>query len=171
MPEYRRKQRRTEAKVSNRRQAWRIFLRSGSALALVLFLVAGFYAGLYGVRLAWGLTIQEEVPEYTVRLQLINATAQDRFDPEMILRLTDNSAASLDITVVEETLFDLEKVQESYVLSRIPDLEAARLLARKLGLDPGRVLYRPLEDNRKLASASLIVGCDYLRFEAVKKSG
>lgn len=171
MPDYRRKQNRSETKVSNRQRAKRVFLRYGMVLALVVLVVAVFYTGLYGVRLAFGLTLEDKPPEYTVRLQLINATDSDSIDPETIRRLRGSAERALDIKIVEETRFDLREVQKSFVLSRIPDLTAARLLARDLGLDPGAVRYRRLEDNRKLASASLIVGSDFLKTEAVENSG
>ena len=171
MSEYRRKQNRSETKVSNRLRARRIFFRYGMLSALAVLVVALFYTGLYGVRLASGLTLQDEPPKYSVRLQIINATTSDTIDPERMLRLRGSNEKGLDIKIVEETRFDLKEVQESFVLSRIPDLAAARLLARDLGLDPGDVRYRPLEDNRKLASASLIVGCDFLRTEEVRKPG
>jgi hypothetical protein len=171
MPEYRRKQNRSDVKVWYRLQARRIFFRCSTVLALVVLVVAGYYAGLYGIRLACGLTLQEEPPEYTVRLQLINATGQDTISSEVLRLLTGSAEKDLDIKIVEETRFDLREVPESFVLSRVPDLTAARLLARELGLDPGDVTYRPLEDNRILASASLIVGLDYQRIEQVEKPG
>lgn len=152
-------------------QARRVFVRCSMVLALVILVVSGFYTGLYGMRLAYGLTLQEEPPKYTVRLQLINATGRATIDPESLRRLTRSSEKALDIKIVEQTRFDLREVPESFVLSRIPDLTAARLLARELGLDPGDVTYRPLEDNRLLASASLIVGRDYQWIEQVEKPG
>lgn len=140
-------------------------------LALVVLVTAVFYTGLYGIRLACGLTLQEEPPTYTVRLQLINATGRDTIDKQTLKRLTYNSGKGLDIKIVEETRFALREVSESLVLSRIPDLTAARLLARELGLDPDNVTYRPLEDNRRLASVSLIIGRDYKRIEQIEKPG
>lgn len=171
MPEYRRKQNRSGVKVPHRLQPRRAFVRCSIVLALVILVASGFYTGLYGMRLAYGLTLQEEPPEYTVRLQLINATGRDTIDTETLRRLTRSSEKALDIKIVEETRFTLRDVPKSFVLSRIPDLTAARLLARELGLDPDEVAYRPLEGNRILASASLIAGRDYERIEKVEKPG
>jgi hypothetical protein len=60
-------------------------------------------------------------------------------------------------------------VAGSFVISRQEDLTASRMLAVRLGLDPDQVEYRPLEDNRRLITSTLVVGSNGVTLATVKK--
>ncbi len=63
---------------------------------------------------------------------------------------------------MEKRAFEVREVEHSFVVSRVDDLSAARLLADRLGLDPGAVEYKPLVNNRQQLTATLVLGSDGL---------
>jgi len=118
------------------------------------------YLVLFAVKVGTGYSRTLSVPERTVRLQIVNASGTRGLSSGVIARLKELSDLELTVRVVDLSYFDLEETQHSFVVSREIDCETARLLARRLGLDPDAVEYRELEHNTGYITATLILGRD-----------
>lgn len=130
-----------------------IFLIS-ACVALVVYL------GTVTYRVVGGYTLEEPVPRYTARLQVVNATGTSGAARRLTRRIESVSDLELAVEVVELDRFEVREVAKSFIVSRQEDLTAARTLAERLGLDPDEVEYKPLENNARLVTATLVLGLD-----------
>jgi hypothetical protein len=128
----------------------------GSALLIVLL-----YLLSSTLTVAGGISRVIDKPTHLVRLQVINGSSVRGLTREMVKRLSDYADSVLEVRVVDTVDFDLRELPRSFVISREQDKTAATLLAKKLGLDPSEVVYRPLEHNNRQVSTTLVVGKDY----------
>ena len=127
------------------------------------------YVGFITHKVVWGYTAEEPTPAYSVRLQIVDASPAGVLLKKLAPDIEAVSDMKLEIEVAETSRFKVRTVPASFVISRQEDLSAARLLAVRLGLDPDQVEYKPLEDNRGLITATLVVGADGVRPTAVNK--
>ena len=128
----------------------------GSALLIVLL-----YQLTSTLTVAGGISRVIDRPTHLVRLQVVNGSGVKGLMREVSKRLSDYADSVLEVRVVDVVDFDLRKLPRSFVISREQNKTAAALLAKKLGLDPSEVVYRPLEHNSRQVSATLVVGKDY----------
>ena len=128
----------------------------GSAMLVVLL-----YFLSSTLTVAGGVSRVIDRPTHLVRLQVVNGSGVRGLARKVIKRLSDYADSVLELQVVEAVDFDLRELPRSFVISREQDKTAAALLAKKLGLDPSEVVYRPLEHNSRQVSATLVVGKDY----------
>ena len=61
------------------------------------------------------------------------------------------------------------EVPETFLISRTRNTADAKVLARKIGLDPSGIEYKPLENNYRHVSVTLVLGKDYERLQLEKK--
>ena len=128
----------------------------GSAL-----LIALLYLLSSTLTVAGGASRVTDRPMHLVRLQVISSNDTEERVQEVVKRLSNYADSVLEVVVVDTVAFDLRELPGSLVISREQDKTAATLLAKKLGLDPCEVVYRPLEHNSRRVSATLVVGDDY----------
>jgi hypothetical protein len=128
----------------------------GSALLIVLL-----YQLTSTLTVAGGISRVIERPTHLVRLQVVNGSGVKGLTRKAAKGLSDYADYALEVQVVDVVDFDLRELPRSFVISREQDKTAAALLAKKLGLDPSEVVYRPLEHNSRQVSATLVVGEDY----------
>ena len=135
----------------------------GSALLIVLL-----YLLASTLTVAGGISRVIDRPTHLVRLQVVNGSSVKGLTREVAKRLSGYADSELEVRVVDMVDFDLRELPRSFVISREQDKTTAALLAKKLGLDPSEVVYRPLEHNSLQVSATLVVGKDY---ESMKPPG
>lgn len=122
--------------------------------------------------LVYVITVADEViggysqvrptPEHMVRLELVNASGDPGLGHQSLAVIQAAADQQISIEVVEKRAFEVREVAQSFVVSRQEDLRAARLLAERLGLDPGAAEYKPLVNNRQQLTATLVLGSDGL---------
>jgi hypothetical protein len=128
----------------------------GSAMLIVLL-----YLLSSTLTVAGGISRVIDRPTYLVRLQVVNGSGVRSLTGEVTKRLSDYADSVLELRIVETVDFNLRELPRSFVISREQDKTAAALLAKKLGLDPSEVVYRPLEHNNRQVSTTLVLGKDY----------
>ena len=136
--------------------------RIEAVLAVILIAASGYLVS-FGIRVSTGVSGTMPVPNHTARLQIVNGTGDRGVLKAVADQLNGHGDPDLEIKVVAREEFDLRKIGQSVVVSRQEDLTVAHLLARRLGLPPGQVCYRPLENNRDHVSVTLVLGTDYGR--------
>jgi len=128
----------------------------GSILLVLLLLL--FSSTL---KVAKGISRVIDMPAHLVRLQVVNGSDVEELMQEVVESLENFVDSTLEIRVVDTINFDIKSLPLSFVVSREKDKTAAVLLAEKLGLDPSKVVYKPLEHNNRQVSATLVLGEDY----------
>jgi hypothetical protein len=127
------------------------------------FVVLLIYVASFTIRVTRGVTRTIEPPTYRIRLQVLNGCGV----PKLAARMSDQLALYRDdeimITVVDTDNFNSLTIDSSFVMSREKDLTAARLMAEKLGLSREAVRYRPLANNYRNVSVTLVLGADHER--------
>lgn len=97
---------------------------------------------------------------HLVRLQLVDSSGDSKAAADFVKAWENYSDEQIEIRVIESDDFDLHPVKNSFVVSRTPDTEAARLLAAHLGLVSENIDYQELENNYRQISVTLVLGSD-----------
>jgi hypothetical protein len=105
-----------------------------------------------------GYSLEQPTPRYMVRLAVVDAADESGLMKAVTREIEKVSDLDLSVEIVETSTFDVRSVERSFIISRQENLTAARLLAERLGLDPSEVIYKPLVNNRKHVTATLVVG-------------
>ena len=66
--------------------------------------------------------------------------------------------------------FSQRKISKSFIISRVKDKTAAEYLAKALNLEKSEVTYKPLDNNYKQVSATLVIGEDFVTEPLTKLS-
>jgi hypothetical protein len=127
------------------------------------------YIGFISHKVVGSYTVEEPTPAHSVRLQVVDASSTGVLLKKLVPNIEAVSDMKLEIKVAETRRFDVRPVAESFVISREEDLTASRLLAVRLGLNPDQVEYKPLEDNRGLITATLVVGTQGVKPNVIHK--
>ncbi len=138
-----------------------IYLRYLGLAAGIAALVGLLYLTFGTLRAAAGFSREVETPDHLVRLHIVNGSSIKGLGREVAGNLDGFVDKELEVEVVRTETFDMTNLPRTLVISRIADTRAARLLARRLGLDPSNVVFEPLEHNTELISATLVLGQDF----------
>jgi hypothetical protein len=131
-------------------------------LAIVaIFAMVAIYLASFAIRITHGFSKTIETAEHVVRLQILNGCGEDGIAGQAAKLVPSVVKLPLDAKVLDVDDFDSYDVEETFIISRDKDLDAAELLAEQLGLDPDKVVYRKLENNYRSISATLVLGKDY----------
>ena len=101
-----------------------------------------------------------DTPAHVVRLHIVDGSDDEKALEAVqgyLEKIQDNEL-EIEIAAVEPS--SAVEVEETLVISRQPDLTAAKLIARRLGLRSDRVFYKPLEHNLDQVTVTLILGHD-----------
>ena len=143
--------------LARARQSWRCFL---DVLILVTLVSVSVYLLLLLIKVNSGYSQTQDMPERTVRLQIVNGTGEIGLAGKLAAQITALSDLDLAIEVVEMVRFDLRQVPRTFVIARTRNQTAARMFAERIGLDAHGVSYQPLENNRRHVTATLVLGQD-----------
>lgn len=107
-----------------------------------------------------GYSVTAATPERSVRLQIVDGMGDRTLVKDVRERVSRASDLELTVEVVDEVRFDLRDMPRTFIIARTEDQASARLLARRLGLDPDEVTQRPLDHNSQFVTATLVLGQD-----------
>ena len=75
--------------------------------------------------------------------------------------LSNLNDQQIEVMVVDTVWMEERKVAATVIISRDGDESVAALLAERLGLDPSIVIVKPLENNYRQVSMTLVLGTDF----------
>jgi hypothetical protein len=130
-------------------------------LIAVVFVAVFVYVLSMTMKVTTGVSQTIEPPDHVVRLQVLNGCGVRGLAANVSDRLADYYDEDIQIQVVDTDNFDLTEVPESFLIARTRDRESVRVLAKKLGIDPGNITYKMLENNYRHVSATLVLGKDF----------
>ena len=127
----------------------------------VAFVIVMILAITYAVKISGHVSKSIDAPTYQIRLQVLNSCRDEKTVKKITRTLSQYHDRDLEIKIMNIDKFDVQEVNKSFIISREEEKTAAEKLARMIGLDPGMVVYRPLENNYRQISATLVIGMDY----------
>lgn len=127
------------------------------------FVVLLIYMASFTIRVTRGVSRTIDPPRHTIRLQVLNGCGTPRLAASMADQLAQYRDQDIEISIVDTDNFHSLNIDSSFIISREKDLTAAQALADKLGLSREAVLYKPLENNYRHVSVTLVVGADHTR--------
>lgn len=113
------------------------------------------------VKVASGVTRTVSTPKNIVRLQIIKGCDVANIAYRMSDYLNNYKDTDLEIIVVDTNTAYIRNVSQSFVISREKDNALAVLFAEMVGLETQNIIYKPLENNYKQISTTLVLGNDY----------
>jgi len=128
-----------------------LVLGMAAAVAYVLPLV---------IKINRGYSRTQETPDRVVYLQVVDGQPDAGLARQVKAVLKDVAEGEMQIEIVDSDRFELRNVSRSFIIAREEDPTTARMLAERLGLDPGEVSYKPLLNNNQHATATLVLGED-----------
>ncbi len=129
-------------------------------LALVFVITVAMVLAMT-VKVTRGVSRTEATPERVLRLEILNGCSEAGIAGQAAQILGNFKDEKLEIIVIGTGDFDLRRVARTFIVSREKDRTAAEYLARLMGIDDSEVIYKPLENNYRQVSATLVLGEDY----------
>jgi hypothetical protein len=129
---------------------------------------AGIYLLTIGIQLTRGVSMTVHTPGHVIRLHVVDGSDDNGALEAVRGYLETLQDPELQIEIAAADQSTTGDIDETLVISRQPDLTAARLLATRLGLESDRVMYKPLVHNLDQVSVTLMLGRDAGTLPAVK---
>ncbi len=154
----------------NKKKANRILeIVIGTAFVVVLIYIVSV-----AVKVTTGVSKTIDTSAQTIRLQVLNGCGVRGQANRTADKLSGYMDHDLEIMIVDTDNFDARDIKRTFLISRDKDKTSAVMLAGKLGLDSSEIVYRPLENNYRHVSVTLVLGEDYeelnLTLKPVKES-
>lgn len=130
------------------------------SIGLVLFVVIVYIASVT-IKVTSGFSKTINSSKHQIRLQVLNGCGVRGAAGKLSDRLDRYFDNEIEIMIVDTDNFDLTEIRRTFLISRIEDKQASELLAEKLGLDPDDIKYRPMENNFRHVSVTLVLGTDF----------
>lgn len=130
------------------------------SIGLVLFVVIVYIASVT-IKVTSGFSKTINSSKHQIRLQVLNGCGVRGAAGKLSDRLDGYFDNEIEIMIVDTDNFDLTEIRRTFLISRIEDKQASELLAEKLGLDPDDIKYRPMENNFRHVSVTLVLGTDF----------
>ena len=132
-----------------------------SVLLVVTFAAAAFYIGYVVLRITGTVSQTTELAENVIRLQVVDACGRKKMLMDVTRYLSSLNDRQIEIMVVDTVCLEERKVAATVIISRDGDESVAALLAERLGLEPSVVIVKPLENNYRQVSMTLVLGSDF----------
>lgn len=148
--------------TSGRKPSPRLFGKSLVGILLVVtFGAAAFYIGYVVLRITGTVSKTTELAENVIRLQVVDACGRKKILMDVTRYLSNLNDQQIEVMVVDTVWMEERKVAATVIISRDGDESVAALLAERLGLDPSIVIVKPLENNYRQVSMTLVLGTDF----------
>lgn len=158
-----------KSKTSGRRS----FREKKSSRVLELAIIAIFalvfiYGASFAIRITHGFSKTVETPEHMIRLQILNGCGEVGAASKLAQKIQTLISLPLEVSILEVGDFDSYEVNETLVISREKNTSQSEAFAEQLGIETD-VLYKPIENNYRGITTTLVLGKDYKQLtETVK---
>ena len=128
---------------------------------VALFALVLIYGASFAILVTHGFSKTIDMPDYSVRLQILNGCGITGAASKVAASLPGRISLPLEVAVLDTDDFNSYDVKESFVISRDGDLKAAGIFAEQLGLKVDNIVYKPIENNYRSISLTLVLGDDF----------
>lgn len=127
---------------------------------VAIFTLVFIYGASFAIRITHGFSKTTETPEASIRLQILNGCGQAGVASKIARKIPALVRLPLEVTILEVGDFESYGVKKTFVISRDKDMTQSEAFAEQLGIEE-EVLYRPLQDNYRSLTTTLVIGEDY----------
>jgi len=130
-----------------------------TGILLATLIVVIVYTAFITTKVVSGVSVMVETPEHMMQLQIMDASGgKIKNITSTVKELTGDD---LLVQIVGEDKFEGQQLLHSMIISHEQDATTTKLLARQLGIDPSKIIYKPITQNIKQATATLVVALDF----------
>jgi len=130
------------------------------AIVAILALVI-IYGASFAIRITHGFSRTIDMPEYGIRLQILNGCGVNGAAAKMAKVLSSVVGQPLELSIIDMDDFSSYHIEKTFLISRDKDTKPTRILAEQMGLDNDNILFEPLDDNYKSITSTLVLGEDF----------
>jgi hypothetical protein len=130
------------------------------AIVAILALVI-IYGASFAIRITHGFSRTIDMPEYGVRLQILNGCGINGAAARVAKVLPGVVGRPLELSIMDMSDFSSYHIEKTFLISRDKDTKPTRILAEQLGLEDDDIQYEPIDDNYKSITATLVLGEDF----------
>ena len=135
-------------------------LRYAGYLAFILVAAYSIYEISFLIKLTSGITVEKQVPANQAEVEIVYAQG-NLLNAEIVAsKLTDYRGRDLAIAVVAMEALDGRLLHKSLVISRLKNTKIAAMVAKKIGINNSRVVYRAPIDKDMSPTIALVLGED-----------
>ena len=127
---------------------------------VAIFVLVLIYGASFAIRITHGFSKTIDMPEHTIRLQILNGCGINGIASKVAKALPSKVKLPIEVEIIEVGDFDSYNARESFIISREKDLKAARLFAEQIGINSEIIVYKPIENNYRSITVTLILGDD-----------
>jgi len=150
------------SKLSNPRRVKAVLrkLRYAGYLVLILAVAYSIYEISFLIKLTSGITVEKQVPANQAEVEIVYSNGNLLSAEFVAKKLTDLTGGDLAVSVVGMEALEGRLLHKSLVISRQKNTEIAAMVAKKIGIDNSRVVYRAPIDKDMSPTITLVLGED-----------
>ncbi len=130
-----------------------------TGLLLATLIVVIVYTTFVTTKVVSGVSIMVETPKHMMQLQIMDASGGKI--KNITSRVKKQAGSDLLIQVIGNEKFEGQELLYSMIISHEKDDTTSKLLAKKLGIDFSQIIHKPITQNIKQATATLVVALDF----------
>lgn len=128
-------------------------------LLLATLVVVIVYTTFVTTKVVSGVSVMVETPQHMMQLQIMDASGGEI--KNIIATIKKQAGSDLLVQVVGNEKFEGQELLHSMIISHEKDDTTSKLLAKKLGIDLSQIIHKPITQNIKQATATLVVALDF----------
>jgi len=135
-------------------------LRYAGYLAIILVAAYSIYEISFLIKLTSGITVEKQVPANQAEVEIVYSNGNLLNAEFVAKKLTDLTGGDLAVSVVGMEALEGRFLHKSLVISRQKNTKLAAMVAKKIGIDNSRVVYRAPIDKDMSPTITLVLGED-----------
>lgn len=139
----------------------------GQAVLVVGCAIAVVYLSITGAEALGGVSLNADVPVRVIQVEIVNAAGVKGVGAQVAKILDGYAYDNVEVKVVADDEFTIRRLPETFLIARVADEASIRELAGEWGLSESDVDYRPLENDYRQVSATLVLGEDWERYRVL----
>ena len=130
-----------------------------TGLLLATLIVVIVYAAFITTKVVSGVSVMVDTPEHMMQLQIMDASGGKI--KNITATIIKQTGDDLLVQVIGKDKFEGQELLRSMIILHEKDDTTAKLLAEKLGIDFSQIIYKPITQNVKQTTATLVVALDF----------
>lgn len=134
---------------------------SGQVFEIVLFTVFAIVFLLVLtqiIKITKGVAKTVETPDRIARVQILFDSHMNEKADQFVDFLSNYKDKEIEFVIVEKDIFAIREINETFIINRDDQTDVSEKLANILGLDEKLIVQKPLSENKKHISLTLVIG-------------
>lgn len=137
-------------------------------ILIVLTTILLVVIATYSIQISKGIAKEVGSPAYTLRIEILNAGAENGLENELADYLQGIDSHDMDLDIVKTSKFTLQPSKESFIIIRTKDKDRFMKLAELLKIE--KIQHSELKQNKNHLDATIVIGNDFVIDALLDKS-